>query len=70
MCTRLHSRGRLKAPPGASLDTPTQKNPGNGLPSAPPVLVASSTEKPLGLPPSGPKCFEGSWVIGGGALPS
>lgn len=38
MCTRLHSWGRLRTPPGASTDTPTQKHPGNGLPPASPIL--------------------------------
>lgn len=68
--------GRLRAPPGASSDTPTQKHPRNGLSSAPPILGTSSTAaasgvpgKPLRVPPSGPMWFEGSWAIGGGALP-
>lgn len=72
-----HSWGRLRAPPGASADTPTQKHPGNGLSPAPPALRASSTaaasgvlEKPLRVPPSGPRWFKGSWAVGGGTLPS
>lgn len=72
-----HSWGRLRAPPGASADTPTQKHPGNGLSPAPPALGASSTaaasgvlEKPLRVPPSGPRWFKGSWAVGRGTLPS
>lgn len=32
MCTHLHSWGRLRAPRGASVNTPTQKHPRNGFP--------------------------------------
>lgn len=43
VCTRLHSWGRLRAPPGAYVHTPTQKHPGNGLPPAPPLLEGQHT---------------------------
>lgn len=56
MCTRLHSWGRLRAPPGTSLDTPTQKHPGNGLSSAPPILRASSTAAASGVPGKPLRC--------------
>lgn len=75
MCPRLHSWGRLGAPPGVSTDTPTQKHPGNGLPPAPPILGGQrhscsqwGSEPPFQVPPSGSKWLEGSWATGEGTL--
>lgn len=49
MCTLLHSWGRLRAPPGALLDTPTQKHPRNGLPQPLPSWGPAAQLQPVGF---------------------
>lgn len=49
MCTLLHSWGRLRAPPGASLDTPTHKHPRNGLPQPLPSWGPAAQLQPVGF---------------------